>query len=52
MVLVNTEFFEEIYVFKLIKKCENIIDIFSDTLMRPRSDKRKIEMKIALKDLT
>lgn len=52
LVLVNTEFFEEIYVFKLIKKLENIVDIYSDTLMAPRSDKGKERLREALGRLT
>lgn len=50
--MVNTEFFEEIYVFKLIKKLEVIIDNYSDTLDRPRSDKGKENLRNALSKLT
>ncbi len=52
LILVNTEFFEEIYVFKLIKKLEVIIDNYSDTLDRPRSDKGKEKLRDALSTLT
>lgn len=45
MMLVNIEFFEEVYVFKLIKKLEVIVDIYSDTLMAPRSDKGKEKLR-------
>lgn len=41
LVLVNIDFFEEIYVFKLIKKLEIIIDNNSDCLMALRSDTKK-----------
>lgn len=52
VVLVNSEYFEEIYVFKLLKKCQNIVDLYSDTLMAPRSDRGKEKLRNELKKLT
>lgn len=52
LILVNTEFFEESYVFKLLKKCENIVDLFSDTLMLQRNDPGKEKLRNELKRLT
>ena len=49
--LVNIDFFEEIYVFKLIKKLEVIIDNNSDCLMSLRSDSKKASMRDELKRL-